>query len=94
MLHGDRPSAARRCALKAVTQVGVGVHGKNKLITLQAQTNPHCEVPLGKSGLPPLQAQTNPHCNVPLGMIPPGAPGRLADRTVMLCTIFCHREFL
>ena len=53
MLHGDRPSAARRCALKAVTQVGVGVHGKNNLITLQSKRNPHCNVPLGKSGLPP-----------------------------------------
>ncbi len=32
---------------------GIGAE-KNRLITLQPQTNPHCNVPLVKSGLPPV----------------------------------------
>ncbi len=46
MLHGDRPGAARRCALKSVTQAGVGVHGKNNNITLQPRRNQYCKAAL------------------------------------------------
>ena len=51
MLHGDRPSAARCCALKAVTQLGVGVHGEEQTYYLTVEMQYIFQCAVGKKRL-------------------------------------------